>query len=134
MRPNVVTASPDAPASELADRMREHSVGSVVVVEDGRPVGIVTDRDLSVGPFAAGDDPDETPARDVMTPDPETVTEDAGLMDVSERLCEAGVRRLPVVGDDGSLSGIVTLDDMAVLLTAELTDLAGVIQAESPPY
>jgi predicted transcriptional regulator len=54
-------------------------------------------------------------------------------MELSETMCRESVRRMPVV-DDGTLVGIVTLDDLGVLLTAELGTLAGVVEAESPPY
>jgi CBS domain-containing protein len=134
MRTDVVTAVPDTPAKELAARMRDENVGSVVVEEGGAPVGIVTDRDLAVGPFLDGDDPAATPAEAVMTSDPATVAADTGVMELCDQMYGAGVRRMPVVDDDGSLAGIVTLDDLTVLLTTELVDLAGIIESESPPY
>lgn len=134
MRADVVTADPDTPATELAIQMREHNVGSVVIEEDGRPTGIVTDRDLVVGPVADGADPETHTAADVMTPDPVTVSVDTGVMEVSNRLCGACVRRMPVVSEDGTLAGIITLDDLTVLLASEQANLAGVVGAESLPY
>jgi CBS domain-containing protein len=133
MRTEVVTASPDEPANELATAMRDESVGSVVITEDGAPVGIVTDRDLAVRITADGLDPSEMPARNVMTEDPATVDVDTGIMDLVDTMEEASVRRMPVV-DGGELAGIVTLDDLSVLLTSEQQRLADVIEAESPPY
>jgi len=134
MREDVVTAGPDATVGALARQMRDEGVGSVVVAADGRPAGIVTDRDLAVGPFADGDGPDDHTAEEVMTPDPTTVTTDTGVMELCTQLSEASVRRMPVVDDDGALAGIVTLDDLHVLLAGELESLAGVVAAESPPY
>jgi CBS domain-containing protein len=134
MREDVVTASPDTPTDELAQQMRDENVGSVVIEDDGRPTGIVTDRDLTIGPFAAGDDPGSRTAQDVMTADPATVTADTGVMELCNRLCEASVRRMPVVDGSGELAGIVTLDDLNVLLAREQQNLADVIEAESPPY
>lgn len=133
MRESVVTAGPDTATDELARRMRDENVGSVVVAE-GEPVGIVTDRDLAVGPFAAGDDPGTGVAEGAMTPDPATVPVDAGVMDLCDALCDASVRRMPVVDDEGTLAGIVTLDDLHVLLADEGGRLAEVVEAESPPY
>jgi CBS domain-containing protein len=135
MRDGVVTASPATTASELARQMRNERVGSVVVIDDAvRPTGIVTDRDITVGATAAGRDPDTVLAGDVMTPDPATVHVDAGVTELCDALREASVRRMPVVEDGGELAGIVTLDDISVLLAREQNDLAGVIEAESPAY
>lgn len=135
MRDVVVTASPDTPASELARQMRDERVGSVVVVDETiRPTGIVTDRDITVEATAAGRDPDEVLAGDVMTPDPTTVTADTGVMELCDAMAAASARRMPVVDDQGSLTGIVTLDDLSVLLAREQGELASVIEAESPAY
>ncbi|ADQ68601.1 CBS domain-containing protein [Halogeometricum borinquense] len=134
MRKNVVTATPDTAASELAQQMRDENVGSVVVEADNRPAGIVTDRDLAVGPFAESADPETVTAEDVMTSDLTTVTTDTGVMELCDELCEASVRRMPVVDGDGTLAGIVTLDDLHVLFAREQQNLTDVIEAESPPY
>ncbi|MFB6102338.1 MAG: CBS domain-containing protein [Haloplanus sp.] len=133
MREEVVTTDPDAPVDEVATAMRDENVGSVVVVSDETPVGLVTDRDVTVRIAADRLDAGEMTARDVMTEDPVTVDLDTGVFDLCNRLCDEGVRRMPVV-DDGTLAGIVTLDDLTILLTAELGNLAGVIESESPPY
>ncbi|MFW5900815.1 MAG: CBS domain-containing protein [Halodesulfurarchaeum sp.] len=73
------------------------------------------------------------PVENMMTEDPVTVAVDTGVFELCNRMCEEGVRRMPVV-DDGELAGIITLDDLTVLLTGELGNLAGVIEAESPTY
>lgn len=133
MREDVVAAGPAAPVAEVAGLMREENVGSVVVVEGNAPVGIVTDRDLTVDVLAAGTDPATVTAEDVMTADPETIDVDAGVFDLVTAMCDASVRRMPVVDGD-ELAGIIALDDLIVLLARELDNLAGVIAAESPPY
>ena len=135
MRDVVVTAAPDTPISDLAGQMRDGGVGSVVVVDgDVRPTGIVTDRDITVEAVARGRDPESVLAGDVMTPDPVTVDQDTGVRELCTAICEAGVRRMPVVDDTGGLTGLVTLDDLVVLLAQEQNDLAAVITAESPAY
>lgn len=133
MREEVVTASPETPVNEVATTMRDENVGSVVVVENDAPIGLVTDRDIAVRIAADQLDPAAMPARNTMTEDPVTVDVDTGIFELCTTMCEEGVRRIPVV-DDGDLAGIVTLDDLHVLLTGELWELAGVIEAESPPY
>jgi len=111
MTASVVTADPATPVREIAGLMRERNVGSVVLVRDGAPVGIVTDRDLAVGVLADGRSGEDRASDHASAP---VVTGTPG-MDVQaavETLIRHGVRRLPIV-DDAQLTGIVTLDDLA---------------------
>jgi CBS domain-containing protein len=136
----VVTGSPDETARELAETMRDENVGSVVVVEAGEPVGIVTDRDIAVRGVAQERDLDAVTADEIMTEDLVVVNAHDEISELIDTLDAAGVRRMPVVeGDD--IAGIVTLDDIAVLLAVELdgiaeemTSLSNVIRSGSPPY
>ena len=133
MRTDVVTAPPETSVTVVATELREENVGSAVIVENGRPVGVVTDRDIAVRIAADNLDPTQMTAGDVMTEDPATVAVDTGVMELCAAMSEASVRRMPVVDGD-ELAGIITLDDLSVLLAGELGSLAGVIEAESPPY
>jgi len=113
MTPGVITASPDTDALAVARLMRDHRVGSVVVVDHGQaPVAMVTDRDLALRVFAEGLAGDsavvEHASRPLVCGDPEMELDEAAALMVQHR-----VRRLPVV-DEGRLVGIVTLDDIAV--------------------
>ena len=113
MTAGVVTASPDASALSVARQMRDHRVGSVVIVDpEGSPVAMVTDRDLALRVFAEGVDPDvevgEHASRPLVCGEPAMELEEAAALMVQHR-----VRRLPVVDAD-RLAGIVTLDDIAV--------------------
>jgi len=111
MTASVVTADPATPVREVAALMRERNVGSVVLVRDGAAVGIVTDRDLTVGVLADGRSGEDHAIDHATTP---VVTGEPG-MDVSaaaELLVRHGIRRLPITAD-GRLTGIVTLDDLA---------------------
>ncbi len=136
----VVTGSTDETARELAETMRDENVGSVVVVEEGEPVGIVTDRDIAVRGVAQERDLDAVTADEIMTEDLVVVNAHDEISELIDTLDAAGVRRMPVVdGDD--IAGIVTLDDIAVLLAVELdgiaeemTSLSNVIRSGSPPY
>lgn len=113
MTAGVVTASPQDSAISVARKMREHRVGSVVIVDPGgSPVAMVTDRDLALRVFAEGVD-GETPvgdhaSRPLICGEPAMELDEAAALMVQHR-----VRRLPVV-DAGRLAGIVTLDDIAV--------------------
>lgn len=133
-RSEVITVPPEALATHIAELMEEESVGSVVVVDDDRPIGLVTDRDLAMEVVARGTEPSEVTAEEVMTPDPITVEKDAGIYGVLSLANDTDVRRIPVVDRDGGLAGIVTLDDFIVLLTSELDHISDIVQAESPPY
>lgn len=134
MRENVVTARPDESVGDVAERMAEENVGSVVVERDGEPEGIVTDRDLATRVLANGGTADGWSAEDAMTSDLNTVSTDTGVMELCNEIGDACVRRMPVVDDDGNLAGIVTHDDLNTLLADEQRELAQVIEAESPAY
>jgi CBS domain-containing protein len=113
MTAGVVTSSPDASALSAARLMRDHRVGSVVVVDPGGvPVAMITDRDLAVRVFAEGVDPEspvgEHASRPLICGEPAMGLHEAAALMVQHR-----VRRLPVV-DGEELAGIVTLDDVAV--------------------
>jgi CBS domain-containing protein len=113
MTSGVVTAGLDADVLRVAQLMRDHNVGSVVLCDpEGEPAAMVTDRDLAVRALAddsPGSDPIRAYAsRPLITGEPDMNLEEAAALMVQHR-----VRRLPVVDSDG-LAGIVTLDDIAV--------------------
>ena len=108
----VVTASPDASVHEVAELMREHNVGSVVLVAaDGRPVGFITDRDIVLSVVAQARPHTERAAEHASSPviraEPDMEVEEA-----TQRMVRHGVRRLVVVSG-GSVAGVVTLDDLS---------------------
>jgi CBS domain-containing protein len=110
MTESVVTAAPERTVREVAELMRERNVGSVVLVQDDRPVGFVTDRDLALSVIADGRDFGDHVADHASSPvicaDPDMDVEES-----AELMIRHGVRRLVVV-DGHRLSGIVTLDDL----------------------
>jgi CBS domain-containing protein len=132
-RKPLVTVSADAPAREAARQMGEHHVGAVVVTAGGKPIGIVTDRDLVLRLVVPGRDADRTAVQEVMTPAPAAVRIEARLDEALVAMREASVRRMPVVRADGVLAGIVTLDDLIVLLAAELGAAASAVRTNRGP-
>lgn len=134
VREEVVSASPDTPIIELATLMEEENVGSVVIAEEGRPQGIVTDRDVMIEVVTRERDPTAVTAADVMSEDLVTVDDDSGIFEVIRAMKTSSVRRIPAVDADGQLAGIVTFDDFVVLLGRELDQLGDVVEAEIPPY
>jgi len=107
-----VTCSPTDVCGQAATLMKQEDCGSIPVVEDGRLVGIVTDRDIVVRAIADGRDP-ETPIGEIATRDPRTVTPDQPLADAIKIMRDDDVRRVPVL-QDGRPTGIVSLGDLAL--------------------
>lgn len=134
VRKQVVSASPDTSITDVAKLMAEENVGSVVIVEDEMPRGIVTDRDITIEVVAQDRDSASTTAADVMREDLVTVDTDSGIFEVLRAMEEASVRRIPAIDPDGTLAGIVTFDDFVILLGRELKLLGDVVEAEIPPY
>jgi CBS domain-containing protein len=111
--------------------MRDRGVGSLVVLRDGHPIGIVTDRDLVLRVLAQGRAPASVRLEEVVTYDPITVSVNEGIETAVERMRVHGVRRLPVVDERGDAVGIVTADDLLVLLGAEIAAICEGIENRS---
>ena len=109
---HLVTVPLEATVRDAAHKMSQENVGSVVVVRNGMPVGIVTDRDLVLRVLEKGHDPQTTRVEEVMSSSVVTAPDDLPPSEAVWRMREHMVRRLPVVGSDGQLIGIVTLDDL----------------------
>lgn len=118
-----VVAQLSETAVDVARRMRDFHVGCVVVTRGSTPVGIITDRDLALRVVAEGLDARTTLVSDIVTYDATTLPRTAGIETAVRTMRERGVRRLPIVTEDGKLTGIVTADDLTLLLTQELADL-----------
>lgn len=126
----VVSAGPRETLAAIATKMQERNVGSVVIEQDRRPVGIVTDRDLALALGARGVSA-QAQVQDVMTPHVLAIPEDMGVYTATRFMRERGVRRLPIVDKEDRLVGIVSLDDLLRFLGRELNNLAEGIQAEA---
>lgn len=131
---SVVTCGRDASVFELAQRMREHHVGSVVVVDerDGKsiPVGIVTDRDLVVEVMARGVDPGNLRAGDLIVGELITALESELVYDAVWQMRRHGIRRLPVVDACNGLLGMLTTNDVTRFLAEELGDVARIVPCQ----
>lgn len=114
MTRDVRACEPNATVAEAAKVMAQEDVGPVPIVEDGRLVGIVTDRDIAVRVVAEGRDPNATTVREIASTELVTVTPDDDLDEALNLLAERQVRRLPVVEGD-RLVGIVAQADIARL-------------------
>jgi CBS domain-containing protein len=126
------TVSYEENVLDAARRMRDRQVGTVIVVDDMRPVGILTDRDLTVRVLAAGLDPQATSVSAVMTPSPTTIREDESIEAAVGYMRAGRFRRLPVVGPDERVLGILALDDVLELVAGELADIGQLLKREAP--
>jgi CBS domain-containing protein len=119
---SVVTARPQQTLAAVARLMEQHHVGAVVIVEGQRPVGILTDRDLALALGARGSSPEMAAARVMSTP-VTTVERGEDIFDLTQAVRDTKVRRLPVVDEDGTLVGIVTIDDLLRVIGHETANL-----------
>jgi len=130
----VAIAGPDETAAAAAVRMRERHVGDLVVVtaHDGLhvPVGIVTDRDLVLSVMAEQRDPDEVTLAEIMGRVLVTVSAHTEIPAVLDAMKANGVRRMPVVDDDGGLVGILSYDDLVEWMAEELGSLVTIVRKE----
>ena len=119
---------------QAAQLMRDHHVGSLVVVDEtgaGRMVvGMLTDRDIITAVIAQEVDPATLVVEDVMTSEVVSALEDDSLMDVLGLMRRKGLRRVPVTSADGVLQGLITLDDLLGILSEQLRAMVLAIEAE----
>src|SRR5437870_5597300 len=121
-----LTATPDMTAADAAGLMKQFDVGAIPVVEAGKLIGLVTDRDMVLRVVASRQDPDEVKLADVVTRSPATVTPDTQLSEARDLMVEHRVRRLPVLKGE-ELVGILSLGDVA-LATASKRAVGDVLE------
>lgn len=119
-----VMVAPDAPCGQLSKLMRNRGIGSVVVVKDGFPVGVVTERDLVHRVLAEGRDPDKCDADQVCTKPVVAISIYADVDMAVDMMNEYGIRRLVVVDQKDKVVGILTTDDIAKNLRSMSEELA----------
>lgn len=128
---NVVCCSAQTTAVQAASLMRHHHVGDLVVVDapndEGVPLGVVTDRDLAIDVLGKGLDPVKTTVGSLMRKPVVVAHEAEDTGQVIERMRTHGVRRLPVVGHEGEVVGIITLDDLLRLCVTDAKSLLDIM-------
>jgi CBS domain-containing protein len=135
-RHGVVTVTQGTDLVAAARLMREKHVGYLVVVEPAtktqrsQVIGVLTDRDIVVAVVAREIDPRTLTVGDAMTRDPLYADEGDTLEGTLNRMRHLGVRRVPVIGNDGELRGVLSLDDALDALADQLSNIAGVIRNE----
>ena len=132
----IVTVTPRSDLAAAAQLMRDKHVGFLIVVEPepqaqyGRPVGVLTDRDIVISVVARGADPTLLTAGDVMNREPVLAQESDSVDQALRTMRRMGVRRLPVIGSRGMLTGVLSLDDVLDVLAAEIGEISGTVRNE----
>lgn len=130
----VVFATRKMSLPEAAQLMRKFHVGDLVVVDEVDrkrvPVGIVTDRDMVIEIISQSLDFNEFSVGDIMSPQLISVQEKEGVLETIRLMRAKGIRRIPVVNQEGGLEGIVSADDILDLLAEEMAELAKVAPRE----
>lgn len=112
MSRDVELVSPGDSVQDAARRMKDGDVGALPVGDADKLIGMITDRDIAIRVVAEGRGGD-TPVSEAMTADLVAAREDDSVEDAADQMADAQVRRLPVVGGDGQLVGIISLADIA---------------------
>jgi CBS domain-containing protein len=107
--------------------MRDRGVGCLLITSEGRPRGIVTDRDLALRVLADGVEA-ATPVGELATIGPFTVSVNDTVETASLRMRDHGVRRMPIIDEEGKAIGIVTADDLLMALGRQLAEVTGAIE------
>jgi CBS domain-containing protein len=113
MTSSVVSLNSNDSTKKAAELMKEHNIGSVPVCQDGKVIGIVTDRDIALRTVGDGKDAKTVTVRDIMSSNPVLGTPDMSIDEASRIMSDRQIRRLPVV-DNNNLVGILALGDIAV--------------------
>lgn len=130
----VSMVSAEASILEVASIMKRNNVGSVVVVadltEEKDPVGVITDRDIVVKVLAENLDISDIKVEQVMTKHPLILSSKEGIRKAIELMREYSVRRAPIKNESNKIVGIITLDDLLIMISNELGDLARLIDEQ----
>ena len=114
MGQNVETVGPDATLQETAEKMKRRNIGVLPVVEGKTPIGVITDRDITLRAVASGADVTKTQVREVMTREPSFAYEDQTINEACELMEKNKIRRLIVLNREGGLVGVLSLNDVTV--------------------
>ncbi len=135
MTRDVCTARKDESLLNASRKMLEYGVGSIIIVEDGKPVGIVTERDILKKVVARNKVPSKVKLEEIMSSPLITIKPTTSLREATDIMRKRGIRRLPIIDDSGNLIGIITDNDILSVAIdlgefASLLSNPGVVEAE----
>lgn len=131
-RRSVVSISPRGSIVDACCLMENKNVGCMVVEEDGKLCGILTDRDVALKVAGEGKDSEKTKVGEVMTKNPVRISVDRGLHELASLMHSSHVRRVPIVNGVDKVLGIVTLDDLIALLSDEMFEIGRTVSEGFP--
>ncbi len=131
-RKPLVKVEPDSTVAQACELMERHNVGSLVVEQNGKLCGIVTDRDIALRVAGARRDAETTRVKEIMTPDPIRISAHKDLPQLTALMHAYHVRRVPIVNGFDTALGIVTLDDLVARLGTEMWQIGKAISEEFP--
>ncbi|MEM4267997.1 MAG: CBS domain-containing protein [Candidatus Woesearchaeota archaeon] len=126
---NVITVGPQTPISIAAELMAQNNIGSLIVVENGEPIGIITEQDIVRKVVATKKLPEQVPVAEVMSKKIVTAEKGTTINEISDLMVKHRVKRIPVV-ENGKLCGIITSTDIVRTMAAfnKLYDVKDIIE------
>ena len=124
MNRDVVTCDSSAKVFDVAHLMHARDVGCVVVTHNQKPLGVLTDRDITLKCVAEGHDPKQTLASTILNKDLVTCHETDSFNACIQKMKSAQIRRLPVLDAQGKVVGVISFGDLVSILGQELYDLS----------
>jgi CBS domain-containing protein len=129
----VHTAAPEETALDAAIRMKRHGVGTLVVLDDEqKPIGLLTDRDITTRCVAEDLDPRRALVVDLMSTPVTTISEHTPIEAGLTNMAAMNIRRVVVVDERDKLIGLLSLDDVLELLSDEAATISRLIRAQAP--
>lgn len=132
MQRKVITAKPNVTLKEACQVMSKLRIGSLIIYEEGKILGIVTDSDI-LKAIAINKDPEQTTLEEIMTRNVITITPDSSLEEAVSLMIKHKIKRLPVV-EDNKLVGIVTASDIIVVEPKLIEGIANLLSLKLPGY
>jgi CBS domain-containing protein len=129
-RKPLVKVEPDTSITEACELMAQNNIGCLVVEQNGKLCGILTDRDIALRVAGTGKDSQTTRVKEIMTPDPIRISADKDLTQLTALMHAYHVRRVPIINGFDTTLGIVTLDDLVAQLGAEMWQIGRAISEE----
>jgi len=119
----VVTISPEQTIVEACQLLRDRNVGCLVAVDGEKPCGMLTDRDIALKIIGEQKEFQRTKVRDIMTANPTCISVNKTVHELTALMHSHHVRRVPIVDGKDKVLGMVTLDDLLILLGQEMADI-----------
>ena len=126
-RKPVVKILPERNVAEACRVMEENNIGCLIVEDNGKLCGIITDRDIALKVAGALRDPQKTSVKEIMTTDPIRISVDKDLRHLTSLMHAFHVRRVPIVNGHDTIVGIITLDDIIALIANEMSEIGKAI-------